>query len=146
MRRSSILVMLCFSAILLLAFSVLNPTGRAVSLEATVDIKPDTLNVNMRGQWITAYIILPEGYNATDIDQSTILLDDLYKAEWTKTVDAHTAMAKFNASEVTDYLLWKLYHMGLERTTIELTVSGQLEHGSQFVGADTITIVNNIRR
>lgn len=145
MRRGSMLMVLFFSALVLFAFFVLDPTGKAVSLEATVDIKPETLNVNMRGKWITAYIILPEGYNATDIDQSTILLDDLFKAEWATTVDAHILMAKFNASEVTDYLLWKLYHMGLERTTIELTVSGQLKPGSQFVGVDTITIMNNIK-
>jgi hypothetical protein len=41
---------------------------------ASIDIKPDTLNLKSKGNWITAYIELPEGSNVGDIDCSTIRL------------------------------------------------------------------------
>jgi len=45
------------------------------AISATVDIKPDTLNLKSKGKWITCYIELPEGYNVSDIDVSTVMLD-----------------------------------------------------------------------
>jgi len=44
-------------------------------ISATVDIDPDTLNLKSNGEWITAYIELPEGYSVGDIDVFSILLN-----------------------------------------------------------------------
>ncbi|HVP93165.1 MAG TPA: dockerin type I domain-containing protein, partial [Acidobacteriota bacterium] len=41
----------------------------------TVRICPRFLNLRSRGRWINAYIRLPEGYNASDIDVSSIRLN-----------------------------------------------------------------------
>jgi hypothetical protein len=95
----------------------------------------------MKGQWITAHIELPEDYNAADIDTSTILLEGLFKPE-RSSVGGKMLMVKFDAPGITDYLWGKLYHMGLERTSIELKVTGQLKDGTYFEGSDTITIMN----
>jgi len=141
MRASSLFTALLFSALILFGFQILSPPGTAFSLKATVDIKPDTLNVNIKGKWITAYIGLPEGYNVSDIDLSTILLEGLFKAEWSN-VEGKVLMVKFDASSVTDYLLGQLYHMRLERTSIDVEVTGQLKDGIRFSGFDTITIMN----
>jgi len=141
MRASSLLTALCFSVIILLGFQLLSPLSSAFNLTATVDIKPDTLNVNMRGRWITAYIGLPEGYNVSDIEPSTILLEGLFSHQWSS-IEGEVLMVKFDASSLTDYLLGQLYHMGLERTSIELKVTGQLKDGTSFEGIDTITVMN----
>jgi len=141
MQTSSFLTALFFSALVLFGFQILSPPSTAFSLTATVDIKPDTLNVNMKGKWITAYIELTEG-NVSDIDTSKpILLADSFQAEWWN-IEGKVLMVKFDASSVTDYALLQLNHMGLGRTSIELKVTGQLKDGTQFEGRDTITIMN----
>ena len=45
------------------------------SISATVDITPSTLNLKSKGEWITCRIELPEGYNASDIDRTTVMLN-----------------------------------------------------------------------
>jgi len=140
MRVGSFLTVLCFSALILFGSQLLSPPTRALTI-ATVDIKPDTLNVNMNGRWITAYIELTEG-NVSDIDTSKpIWLEDLFQAEWWN-IEGKVLMVKFDASSVTDYALGQLNHMGLGRTSIDLKVTGQLKNGTQFEGVDTITIMN----
>jgi len=37
-----------------------------LALSATVDLDPDTLNLESKGKWITCYIELPEGYGIGD--------------------------------------------------------------------------------
>jgi len=51
------------------------------AITATVDIAPKSLNLKGKGRWITAHIELPEGYNVSDIDVSTIMLNDTIPAE-----------------------------------------------------------------
>jgi len=136
-------VILGSSVLALIVLQITSPLGKGFVINATVDIKPDTLNLNMRGKWITVYIGLPEDYNLTDIDKSTILLEGLFKAEWSRIEDG-TLMVKFDASSVIDYLWDQLYHMGGKRGPIELRVAGQLVDGTEFSGSDTITIMNPI--
>jgi len=45
-------------------------------LTATVDIDPDTLNLKSNGEWVTAYLELPESYHVEDIDTSTVMLNN----------------------------------------------------------------------
>jgi len=141
MRVSSFLTMLFFSALILFGFQLLSPLGTAFDLTATVDIKPDTINVNMKGKWITAYITLPEGYNVSDIDTSSIVLQGLFEPEWSN-IEEDVLMVKFDAFGVTDYLLGQWQHMGLKQAPIPLEVTGQLEDGTRFSGTDTVEIMN----
>jgi len=148
MRVGSFLIVVFFSALVLFGFQFLSPLSKASSLAATVDIKPDTLNLNMRGRWITAYIGgLPEPYNVSDIDTSKpILLEGLFEAEWSN-IEGEVLMVKFKFEGNTgliDYLWNELTHMGGERGPIELRVTGQLVDGAQFSGVDTITIMDPI--
>ena len=50
-------------------------------LTATVDIHPQALNLRSEGEWITCYVELPESYNVSDINVSTILLNETVPAE-----------------------------------------------------------------
>ena len=46
-------------------------------IEATVDVDPNTLNLNSGGNWITCYVELPDGYNVNDIDGKTVTLENV---------------------------------------------------------------------
>lgn len=48
-----------------------------LTIPATVDIDPDTLNLGSKGNWITAYIGLPAGFDVADIDVTTVKLEGL---------------------------------------------------------------------
>jgi len=143
MRVRSLLMAVFLSALVLFSFQLLTQSSKALTLAATVDIKPNTLNLNMKGRWITVYIGLPEGYNLTDIDESTIMLEGLFSPEWSNIEDG-MLMVKFDASSVINYLWDRLYHMGVKRGSIELRVAGQLMDGTQFSGNDKITIMSPI--
>lgn len=62
--------------------SFVNGTVKVTSiLSLTLDVDPDSLNRRSRGRWITAYIELPDEYNASDIDLSSVLLNGSISAE-----------------------------------------------------------------
>ncbi|TET45467.1 hypothetical protein E3J62_07500, partial [candidate division TA06 bacterium] len=44
------------------------------TLDATVDIKPEVLNLKSKGRWVTCYIELSEGYSVEEIDCSTVAI------------------------------------------------------------------------
>lgn len=44
------------------------------TLEATIDLDPDTLNTSSRGKWVTCYITLPEGYPRNVFDPTNVAL------------------------------------------------------------------------
>lgn len=115
-----------------------------VSLEqpemlTVVDIDPDTLNLNSNGNWITCYLVLPEGYNVAEIDPKTVMLEDSIVADWIWfDEETQMAMAKFNRSAVNDLLI-ELALSG----DIELSVTGALADGRTFGGSDTIGVMGD---
>ena len=95
----------------------------------------DTLNLNSKGRWITAYILPPEGYDVEDIDPGTIALGDgdfEVGGEYGE-FDSNIAMVKFPRSEV---------QANLEAGEVELTVSGEMIDGTLFEGTDTIRVID----
>lgn len=52
-----------------------------LAIQANIDINPDTLNLRSKGKWITAYIELPEGYDVSQIDINTVMLNYIVSAE-----------------------------------------------------------------
>ncbi|AKB20015.1 PKD domain-containing protein [Methanosarcina sp. WWM596] len=55
-------------------------TVTVLPIVATVDFDPDTLNLGSGGNWVTAYIELPDGYDVAGIDASSVLLNDAVSA------------------------------------------------------------------
>jgi len=108
-------------------------------VEATVDFDPDTLNLKSKGKVVTGYVELAEGYDVSDINVSTILLNDSVSAE-AKPISigdydvdgVPDLMVKFDRSDVQDVL-----EPGDE---VEVTVSGELTDGTLFEGTDTIRV------
>jgi hypothetical protein len=112
--------------------------------ETTIDFDPDALNLKSKGKWVTAYIEFPEGYNVSDIDVSSILLNDTIPVN----LSAPTAigdydndgipdlMVKFNRIAVCQLILSR----GIMVGNVTLTVSGKLQNGIGFEGCDTIRV------
>ena len=137
------------------AFEDITVEGCLLPLSATIDIDPDTLNVKSHGEWITAYIELPDGYDVNGIDVSTIYLDTIpvdtsapatvgdYDSDGTSDL-----MVKFDRTAVVAYL-------GTEDVTEEvtedetgtdsyeeLTITGELTDETPFEGSDTIRVID----
>jgi parallel beta-helix repeat protein len=115
------------------------PTRPAIN--ATIDIDPDILNLKIEGQWISAYIELPKGYNVTNINVSTLMLNSAVLAELSPTaVEDHDSdgspdlMVKFNRTAVTDFILSE----GIKHGNVTLTITGRLYDGTLFEGSDVI--------
>lgn len=107
-----------------------------------VDFDPDTLRLDAKIRWITAYIELPNGYDydVGMIDVASLHLNDLIQAE-TKPIKigdynengVMDLMVKFSGSSVQEIL-----SVGKE---IELTISGNLFDDRQLKGKDTIKVI-----
>jgi hypothetical protein len=104
-------------------------------IEAKVTISPAVLNVKSKGEWVTAYISLPEPYKEEDIDISSVKLwykNSFVQAEWGKATKQFL-MVKFSADEVIKMLK-------SETGKVQLTATG-LVNGIEFSGTDTITVI-----
>jgi uncharacterized delta-60 repeat protein len=122
-------------------------------IEAVVDIDPDKLNLKSKGQWVTGYIELPEGFAVEDIVTSTVaisaidgdLLDPpLYREGPTEVGDndqddVSDLMVKFDRQELVDILIDMGYGDG-DRP--ELALTGQLAGDTNFSGVDTIELLS----
>jgi protocatechuate 3,4-dioxygenase beta subunit len=121
---------------------------------ATVDIDPDTLNLKSNGQWITAYIELPESFNPFDIILETIELE-IDTQVFSIAIDAPFTigdydndgtpdlMVKFDRSEVISFLGLSDYDYTSdpgENVLIRFAVTGMIG-GDQFLGVDWITVI-----
>jgi hypothetical protein len=114
----------------------------ALSIPATVTIKPDTLSLTGNGPWITAFIELPDGYDPLDIAVDTVRLEGLIPAQQhfaqvadNDGDDVLDLMVKFSRQILIEYL---------DGMTGEVTlgVSVNLSDGTPFQGGDTITVIN----
>lgn len=107
---------------------------------ATVNIDPDSLNLKSKGNWITAYIELPEGYDINNINVSTIMLNDTVPAELRP-----TAIGDYDSDGIPD-LMVKFNRTAVQAILrvgdkVEITISGKLIDGRLFEGKDTIKVI-----
>lgn len=107
--------------------------------DATIDIDPDTLNLESKGKWITGYIELPEGYNVGDVDISTVMLNGIIEAELHPTeIGDHDSdgindlMVKFDRQDLI---------ATLSKGEATLTITGEVD-GTSFEDSDTITVID----
>jgi len=111
-----------------------------LSINANIDIDPDTLNLKSNGQWITVYITLPGGYSAEDIVLETVYLDGI-PAAWSE-IQNGVYMVKFDRATVQTYLTNEPdYESAPKFYDLTLTITGELVAGTRFEGTDTITVI-----
>ena len=109
-------------------------------IPATIDIDPDTLNLNSGGNWITCYIELLDGYGVADIDIGTILLNDVVPAE-----DHPTEIGDYDNNGIPD-LMVKFDRQAVQDilgvgNNVAITVTGELTDGTRFDGTDYIKVI-----
>ncbi len=116
-------------------------------LPATIDINPRTLNLKSKGKWITAYIELSKGYDARDINASSILLNDTVPAVThpicigDEDCDGISdLMVKFNRTDVIEYILNSI-DKNEKFTNATLTITGKHHSGTMFKGNDTVRVI-----
>jgi len=116
----------------------------------TVDVNPNTLNLKSKGRWITTHIELPESYNVSNIDRSTILLNDTIPVDsfWLDKPlesvigdygnDGITDLrVKFDRQALIEYLKTK----GITDAEVTLVITGEA-NGKSFEVADTIKVID----
>jgi len=136
-------------------YPLMNPWGIPPPppvIMATIDVDPDTLNLKSEGQWITAYIQLPEPYIAADINATTILfngtispiLDPKYSFATNSSeylVDPNNdgileRMVKFDRATMESFI----YNQGITYGEVSLTMTGELFDGTPFEGTGVIFV------
>ncbi len=117
MRLYSIRAVLGILLLTLFGVQLLTSPIVASSIEASVEIKPETLNLKEnKGGVITAFIeFLNSSYNVSDIDFESIELHVETAIGWAEPIRCIVAdgklVAKFDASEVAGLILTTLGHM-----------------------------------
>ncbi len=131
------------------AFQTMSPVA-----SATIYADPATLNLKSKGQWITAYIQLPEEYDTEDIDVATILLSETIQPVLDPKYDFVTnsseyhvdhdgdgsleRMVKFNRTEVAS---WIRDDLGIQYGNVTLMMTGELLDGTPFEGTVVIRVL-----
>jgi len=107
----------------------------SLTLPATVIVHPENFNLKSRGKWITCFIMLPRGYDARNIDVSSILLNGTVPAEPRPvSLGQCFIMVKFDRKAALGLIL----SAGIKYGKITLTVAFRLYDGTMFEGSDTI--------
>jgi parallel beta-helix repeat protein len=123
-----------------------------LGLIADIILNPATLNLQSNGQWITSHIELPEGFDVSRINVSSISLNDTIPVDLLAPVaigdyDKDTIpdlMIKFDRAEVIEYVFSQVNMTELiqkKYMTIMLTLAGRLNDGTPFQGIDTIKVI-----
>jgi hypothetical protein len=126
-------------------------TAPPPAISAAIDIHPHTLNLKSKGKWIACFIELPKGYDANDIDVSTVMLNetipisllDVPAPEPVPTeigdYDNDTvpdSMVKFDIAMVSELILSRDIKYG----NVTLTITGEI-NGTPFEGSDSIRVI-----
>ncbi len=105
-----------------------------IPLVAEVRIIPHTINLTNKGNWITAFLWLPEDYNVADIDPNSVFLEEQIKAErFLANEQEQVAMAWFIREDVQAIL---------DVGQVELSISGWLADGTVFEGSDVVKVID----
>lgn len=123
----------------------------SLELPATIDVDPNTLNLRSGGQWVTGYIELPEGYDVSDIDVSSVMLNDTIPVSLLDVpapdpvpteIGDHDAdgipdlMVKFDRAMISELILSHC----ITDDQATLTITGEVG-GTPFSGEDTIEVI-----
>ena len=116
-------------------YPLMNPWGKPTPptppiTNATISIHPKILNLESKGDWITAYIELADSYNVSDIDVSTITLNGIIPANLEALIEIGDydndsipdLMVVFNETMLVNCIVAK----GVSHGNITLVLSGNL--------------------
>ncbi|HSB72580.1 MAG TPA: carboxypeptidase regulatory-like domain-containing protein [Candidatus Methylomirabilis sp.] len=127
---------------------IVTPSG-PLTLPATLNIDPDTLNRGSNGKWITAYIELPTGYDPAVIAVATVALTEVNGQPLPQAIHAQpspVAIGDQNGNGIAD-LMVKFSRSAVQQVVadgdhIVLSIEGALNNGQAFSGSDTIRVIH----
>jgi len=99
-------------------------------IEATIEIKPETLNLKSKGVF-TAFIDLPEGFDEEDIDISTVVCEGAPAVSGVMADDGRL-IVKFDREDLVGVSVGD---------DVELVVTGLVD-GKHFAGSDAIRVMD----
>lgn len=103
-------------------------------IEAKITIVPQVLNSRSEGEWVTAFIFLPESYSPKNIDVNSVKLwygAGFLSAAW-ETATGNFFMAKFSRHHLIELL-------GSVKGLVELRITGMV-NGKEFLGTSVIFV------
>ena len=122
---------------------MLAQSADASAVSATVDIRPNTLNLKSKGRWITALIQLPEGYSLGSIDITTLKLNDTITAVWVGIDQNRNVMiVRFRRSEVISLIRSASILDSSKVGNATFILTGSLANDASFEGGDTIRVMS----
>jgi hypothetical protein len=119
-------------------------------IPATVDIDPDTLNRHSQGNFVTAYVELPDPWGVVDIDVSTVKLAVEGEAAAVSAESHPTEVGDHDGDGIPDRMVKfdraaviALVADVAAPSTVTFTVSGIVDPpGRTFAGSDTVRLVD----
>jgi parallel beta-helix repeat protein len=110
----------------------------------TAEVRVAPLNLNSHGKWTAGYIELPEGFNVSDIDTSSLLLNGTVMVDpsakvMTGDFDNDSALelwAEFNRTQLVNLIASE----GIASDNVTLLLTGQLLNGTQLEGTCQTTV------
>jgi hypothetical protein len=104
--------------------------SNALGFSVSIDISPSTLNLGSEGQWISCTVSFPDPYKAADVSSVSLYGVSPYSTN----TGGNSLNCKFERSTFESLL--ESYAPG----EVELTLSGQMNDGTEFEGTDTIFV------
>ncbi|CAG0956529.1 hypothetical protein METP3_00567 [Methanosarcinales archaeon] len=122
------------------------------AITATIDIDPNTLNLGSNGEWITAYIEFPEGYDVNNINVSKVNITTPSGNSLLVDISAPATVGDYNSNGIPDMMVkfnratlaGYLSGTGTD-SEVALKVTGELLDGTQFEGTDTVRVIKKGR-
>jgi hypothetical protein len=115
----------------------------APTINARIATHPEVLNLMSKSQWFTVSIELPEGHNVSDIDVSSIMLNESIPVGSEPAVigdyDSNgnsDLIVCFDRAAISENIL----SVGTLTGNVTLTVTGQLNNGTQLEGSNVIKV------
>ncbi|MBM2834712.1 MAG: hypothetical protein HW406_1873 [Candidatus Brocadiaceae bacterium] len=117
---------------------VSSPTETPSIINATVEIKPETINLKSNGKF-KAFITLPSPYSVNNIDVDTVECEGAQASDGK--VDKNRFSATFRIQDL-DLGFDIKFHKSRKDKKVEVTldVTGELKDGTKFKGSDTVKI------
>jgi parallel beta-helix repeat protein len=126
-----------------------------VTVLASYEFDPDTLNLRSVGQWATVYIELPLGYNVSEIDISTVSISQV---NGQKLTEALSAIADSKYGFVKEPEFYDVDNDGVPELMVKFdrkflallsvgqytfTIIGKLRNGLEFKGLTSVRVINS---